>query len=133
MIVKRNGPPQYSIIRGYNLQVPLDALIGVKSDAPRIVRDGPRRHWKDDAKCATLDPELYETEHLPEGREDEAARELCEGCPVLRQCAIDALKPVDMARVLGTAEEPDFLYKPGDVTPEGDVFELGVVRAGIRV
>ena len=75
--------------------------------------------WQHKAKCRLKDPREYETENLPLGREAETARALCYGCPVIQQCAADAIQPIDMTAVLGTIESPDIINVSG------------VVRAGV--
>jgi hypothetical protein len=75
--------------------------------------------WQKRSKCLTRNPLDYETENLPEGREAETARALCAGCPVIKECATDAVQPINMTQLLGTEESHDIIY----VT--------GVVRAGI--
>ena len=76
-------------------------------------------NWQVQAKCLTRDPRDYETENLPKGREVEVARALCVGCPVIQQCAADAVQPINMTQLLGTEESHDIVYVSG------------VVRAGI--
>jgi hypothetical protein len=75
--------------------------------------------WQHKAKCRLRDPRDYETENLPLGREAETARALCVGCPVIQQCAADAVQPINMSQLLGTEETHDIIYVSG------------VVRAGI--
>lgn len=52
--------------------------------------------WHVDAQCRSDSPDLYDVDRLPNGDETRAAvaRVLCDGCPVLRQCAADALDPL---------------------------------------
>lgn len=52
--------------------------------------------WKKRGLCAGRDPRDWETENLPAGKEQEAAKALCNGCPVLKECAADAVKPFYM-------------------------------------
>jgi hypothetical protein len=74
--------------------------------------------WQHKAKCRLRDPRDYETANLPKGREAETARALCVGCPVIQQCAADAIQPIDMTALLGTDE------------PADRVLVTGMVRAG---
>lgn len=76
-------------------------------------------NWQHKAKCRLRDPRDYETENLTPGREQQEARALCVGCPVIQQCAADAIQPIDMTALLGTDETPDMINVSG------------VVRAGI--
>lgn len=49
--------------------------------------------WMTEAKCAGDDVERYSTDNLDTGPGVQAkARALCAGCPVIRECAIDALR-----------------------------------------
>lgn len=49
--------------------------------------------WMTEAKCAGDDIERYSTDRLGTGPGVQAkARKLCAGCPVMRECAIDALR-----------------------------------------
>ncbi|NKZ90485.1 hypothetical protein GS966_11125 [Rhodococcus hoagii] len=95
--------------------VPDDRAFDVKAAAARAVAG----NWRLSGKCAGADPQAYETANLTPGHEDEEARELCAGCPVWRQCAEEAFRPIDMTDLLGTLED-------------ADVIEMtGVVRAGV--
>lgn len=78
-------------------------------------------NWQHKAKCAQPEqsPEAWEVHNLPTENRNEAARQLCAGCPVLQQCAADAIKPINMTSLLGTFEAPDLIYVSG------------VVRAGV--
>jgi hypothetical protein len=75
--------------------------------------------WQAKAKCRDADPETWYVENLPAEDPAGAATQLCAGCPVLVECAKDAVTPVDMAKLLGTFETPDLVHVSG------------VVRAGI--
>jgi hypothetical protein len=77
------------------------------------------RDWRRRSKCLTRNPRDYETENLPKGREADAARALCAGCSVIKECATDAVQPINMTQLLGTEESHDIIYVSG------------VVRAGI--
>lgn len=51
-------------------------------------RDGG--HWREDAACRDEDPELFfphDTDHLGIA----AAKRICDGCPVVVYCLLDAL------------------------------------------
>lgn len=50
-----------------------------------------RNTWLDDAQCAGDRPERYATSNLDPLRRNQEARRLCVGCPVLAECARDAL------------------------------------------
>lgn len=52
--------------------------------------------WHVDAQCRGDSPDLYDVDRLPNGDDTRAAvaRVLCDGCPVLRKCAADALDPL---------------------------------------
>lgn len=75
--------------------------------------------WQMKAKCRMRDPRDYETDNLTPGREQQEARALCYGCPVMQQCAAEAIQPINMTELLGTEEPADF------------VSVSGVVRAGV--
>lgn len=48
--------------------------------------------WRNAAKCFGQDSDLFDTENLPSGaKRQPAARRLCQGCPVMQQCAQDAI------------------------------------------
>lgn len=77
--------------------------------------------WRTRGLCTQpgADPAAWYVESLPAADRDAAAARLCVGCPVLIECASDALTPIDMTALLGTFEIPD-------------VIEVsGVVRAGV--
>lgn len=57
--------------------------------------------WKFRAQCLGRDPREYELEtdeHMGTNRQA-TARELCDGCEVVRECAADALEPIAQATV----------------------------------
>lgn len=63
-------------------------------------------NWRYSAKCAGDDPTRYELD--PHKRMDKQARELdkqarardlCRGCPVVKECAIEALHPLAIGTV----------------------------------
>ncbi|QTF81880.1 WhiB family transcription factor [Gordonia phage Guey18] len=77
--------------------------------------------WWARAKCRGMEPHLFDIESLTPGKELEEARELCRGCHVKRECAADALIPIDVSKALGLLGESD------------QVPHSGVVRAGIPI
>lgn len=61
----------------------------------------PGLGWRGDAQCLGRDPHEYEldtTEHNGTDRQA-TARELCDGCEVMRECAAEALEPLARATV----------------------------------
>ena len=96
--------------------------------------------WIDRGLCVGDDPTRWDVENLPEGREDEAAADLCAACPVMVACAKDALRMVDNShaynRVVAqwndlNAEEPGFT--PREEEPSFASYQEGVVRAGVAM
>ncbi|MGY1896161.1 WhiB family transcriptional regulator [Nocardia gipuzkoensis] len=77
--------------------------------------------WRTRGLCTQpgANPEAWYVENLPTRDRDAAAARLCDGCPVLKDCAMDAIQPIDMTAVLGTDEPPDVIQVSG------------VVRAGV--
>lgn len=62
------------------------------------------RAWLDRALCNSRDPRLYETDGWKLGRvrraeREERATELCFGCPVVQECAADAIEPLAVATI----------------------------------
>lgn len=66
--------------------------------------------WITHAKCRDMDPEKFDLSNMRDkygisnAHEVAAAREriaaeLCEGCPVVAQCALDAAEPVSVGMV----------------------------------
>lgn len=52
------------------------------------------QHWREEADCATTDPEVF----FPEpGQSPNAAKQVCAECPVRAECLIDALAHRDIA------------------------------------
>lgn len=75
-----------------------------------------RQDWREAAQCAGQDPAAWDVEawpRLPKGGDRAAvhnsrAAALCTGCPVLAECAADALKPLAVATVrAGVAIPPN--------------------------
>lgn len=61
--------------------------------------------WRESAQCVGDDPDRYVLDHGPHFVEhterQRVAAELCDGCPVRRECAIDALLRSDRGVVRG--------------------------------
>lgn len=51
-------------------------------------------HWAEDAKCRSLPPDVFDLQgdKRPLEAKRSLARRLCEGCPVIAECAEDVLK-----------------------------------------
>lgn len=51
-------------------------------------------YWAEDAKCRSLHPDVFDLEgyKMPLEAKRSMARRLCEGCPVIAECAKDVLK-----------------------------------------
>ena len=100
--------------------------------------------WKLDAKCAdpAIDPELFDIvtirNELPRrlsDREVEArARELCQGCPVIQQCAAYALEQTKYCAGLVYAGTPTWPRSGSSHAPRDDVIEaLMLISDGMDV
>lgn len=62
------------------------------------------RAWLDKAMCYGRNPRLYETDGYRNSRvlksdRAERARNLCAGCPVIRECAAEAIEPIAVATI----------------------------------
>lgn len=55
---------------------------------------GYTHDWTEDAKCGSLHPDIFdfEGEKCPVDYKRYMARKLCEGCPVMAECARDVLE-----------------------------------------
>lgn len=55
---------------------------------------GYTHDWTEDAKCGSLHPDIFdfEGEKCPVDYKRYMARKLCEGCPVMAECAKDVLE-----------------------------------------
>lgn len=100
--------------------------------------------WKLDAQCADpdVDPELFDIatirNELPRrlsDREVEArARELCQGCPVIQQCAAYALDQSKTCAGLVYAGTPAWPRSGSSSAPRDDVIEaLMLITDGMCV
>lgn len=51
-------------------------------------------HWAEDAKCRSLPPDIFDLQgdKRPLEAKRSMARRLCEGCPVIAECAEDVLQ-----------------------------------------
>lgn len=56
--------------------------------------------WVTRAKCVGRDPQAYELEYF-RGDRDKYAAGICYGCPVIQDCAADALEPLAVGTVRG--------------------------------
>lgn len=77
-----------------------------------------------DASCRSSPPDLFDTDSLTPGHERIEAQMLCAGCPVVAECAEDALRPVNVSA---------FIHHLSGVDVDSDddwVSQSGVVRAG---
>ena len=89
--------------------------------------------WKLDAKCADsdIDPELFDIVILKERFRarvaehgvEAVARELCQGCPVIQQCAAYALEQTKYCAGLGYAGTPAWPRSGSSHAPRDDVIE----------
>lgn len=57
-----------------------------------------RREWTRQALCLGRDPGMYELEEF-RGDREKYARGACVGCPVIGECAADALDPLAVGTV----------------------------------
>lgn len=100
--------------------------------------------WKLDAQCAdpNVDPELFDIATIKErfrGRITEhgveaVARELCQGCPVIQQCAAYALEQTKYCAGLVYAGTPTWPRSGSSAAPRDDVIEaLMLIVDGIDV
>lgn len=100
--------------------------------------------WKLDAQCAdpAIDPELFDIVILKErfrGRVEEhgveaVARELCQGCPVVQQCAAYALEQTKYCAGLVYAGTPAWPRSGSSTAPRDDVIEaLMLIADGMDV
>ncbi|WP_370876330.1 WhiB family transcriptional regulator [Corynebacterium striatum] len=72
--------------------------------------------WRRQAKCLGMDPHLFDiqpTKRVAEVYGDSAtgadiARSLCEGCPVIRECAVEAMRPLAWGTVRAGVWISDF-------------------------
>jgi hypothetical protein len=85
--------------------------------------------WRDDALCNNTDPNLYDLDWIENTwgisdwqQQDEYAKTVCAGCPVIRECAKDALETIDIA---------DYALTPDSIS--GPCQTEGVVRAGLAL
>lgn len=83
--------------------------------------------WQMRAKCRDMDPERFYVENLTPGREQTEAAALCKGCTVIPECAEDALRGINVSKVL-RGPLKTILAEPDDVVPVS-----GVVRAGLVI
>ena len=85
--------------------------------------------WRKHALCNNTDPDLYDLDYV-EGKlgitsyvqQQEYAQQMCAGCPVVRECALEALDIIDVA---------DYACTPDGFS--GQCFTEGVVRAGLAL
>lgn len=57
-------------------------------------------NWQQQAKCVGKDPRAWDLLELRGGDSwDARAREVCRGCPVIKDCAADALEPLCIGTV----------------------------------
>lgn len=96
--------------------------------------------WIDRGLCVGQDPARWDVENLPEGREDEAAADLCADCPVMVACAKDAQRMVDNSHAYNRivaewneihADDPGFVRREEE--PPFASYQVGVVRAGVAM
>lgn len=64
---------------------------------------GDHDEWRDRAQCLGDDPNNYSLERREHHKTDRqaTARDLCRGCPVMSDCATDALEPLAYSTVRG--------------------------------
>lgn len=100
--------------------------------------------WKLDAKCADpdVDPELFDivtlrkalTCRISDREVEAAARELCQGCPVIQQCAAYALEQTKHCAGLVYAGTPAWPTAKSSIALRDDVIEaLMLIADGMDV
>lgn len=59
--------------------------------------------WREQAQCLGRDPREYELESMEHNKTDRqaTARNLCDGCSVMQECAAEALEPLAKGTVRG--------------------------------
>lgn len=91
-----------------------------------------RADWITRAKCRTMDPHSFDLSDRRSGEttpRPEVAQQLCEGCPVVRQCALDAMEPLAVCSVRAGVWIPPI--SPRGRLARDYVRQLAVV-AGVR-
>ena len=100
--------------------------------------------WKLDAKCAdpAIDPDLFDivtlrkelTCRISDREVEAAARALCQGCPVIQQCAAYALEHGKTCAGLVYAGTPTWPRSGSSSAPRDDVIEaLMLITDGMDV
>ncbi len=74
--------------------------------------------WRLAARCKGMNPAIFD-----EGGREAAA--VCELCPVIAECADDALQPINISMILRRRMNTH-LDEPDDVVHQSGVFRAGV-------
>lgn len=78
--------------------------------------------WRADAKCRGDDPRKWDTANLSVFTPQLDAHKLCEGCPVITECRLDAELAFSVSPYLGLFEVDSKLVTSG-VVRGGKVYE----------
>lgn len=84
--------------------------------------------WQKQALCRNSNPDWYDLDWVTQfhgndfRRQDEYAKTICAGCPVIKECAKDALETIDVS---------DYACTPDGLS--GMCWTEGVVRAGLAL
>ena len=92
-------------------------------------------HWRNRAQCLGQDPELWDLGYHPGSFDEKAVRaaELCAGCPVMCECAADALEPLSIGMVRAGIWVPVFFTRQPGCSKAEHVARLEAVAGGMRV
>lgn len=74
-----------------------------------------RKNWWNHAKCKGENPDNYDLARARVPNRDYAARKLCEGCPVIAECAADVLEHNNYGTVRAGMWFDTWAVRPGRI------------------
>lgn len=74
-----------------------------------------RKNWWNEAKCHGENPDNYDLGLTRAPNKDYAARKLCEGCPVIAECAADVLEHNNYGMVRAGMWFDTWAVRPGRI------------------
>lgn len=74
-----------------------------------------RKNWWNEAKCHGKNPDNYDLGLTRAPNKDYAARKLCEGCPVIAECAADVLEHNNYGMVRAGMWFDTWAVRPGRI------------------
>lgn len=97
----------------------------LRNAKPELVELPRSQAWRDEAACAGADTGLFYPEHDRSQQKKERAMQICQSCPVIRQCREVAIANLEVHGVWAGEDFSNYQYKINEHTGAITVWEKG--------